>query len=228
MLPSNLEAKNDGADVTCKYCQSEHVRKFGKYKEIQLYYCNECKRKFMPNDSLFHMHTPANQVSSALHSYYSGTSIKKIQEHLKQQYGNEPSTATIFEWINKYTNEAIEATKDYQPQVGDVWIADETYIRVDKRKSHDPKVVNPYSKSRKAKWVIFWDVIDADTRFLLASHITTTRGKQDAKALMEKAARRAGKIPKVVVTDSLNSYLDGIELAYGSEAKHKQGSPFDI
>jgi transposase-like protein len=171
------------------------------------------------------MHTPANQISMALHSYYTGSSIKTIQDRLVQQFGNKPSTATIFEWINKYTDEAIKAIKDYHPQVGDTWIADETFVRVDKSKAN---VENPYSKSRKAKWVIFWDIIDADTRYLLATHLTTTRGTQDAKALMEKAARCAGKVPKVVVSDSLKAYLDGVELAFGSDTTHKQGKPFQV
>jgi len=204
------------------------VRKFGRYKDTQLYFCNECRRKFAPNDALFHMHTPANQVSSALHLYYTGTSIKRIQEHLKQEYGNEPSTATVFEWVQKYTDEAIRATEGYHPKVGDVWIADETYVRVDRRKSNDSSVVNPYSKSRKAKWVVFWDVIDARTRFLLATHITTTRGTKDARTLVEKAAKRAGKAPRVVVTDRLAAYLDGIELAFGADTEHIQSGPFEI
>jgi putative transposase len=167
------------------------------------------------------MHTPAKQISDALYDYYSGKSIKEVQGNLEQR----PSTATIFEWITKYTDEAVKFTKDYHPKVGDKWICDETYIRVDKSKA---RVENPYSKSRSAKWVIFWDCIDAKTRFLLASHVTTTRGIEDAQALMVKAAKRAGKLPKVVVTDKLKSYIDGIELAYGSHTQHKQGAPFEI
>jgi putative transposase len=222
MSQSQSEAK------VCKYCQSENTRKFGYYKDTQLYYCNACKRKFTPNDSLFHMHTPANQVSSAIRMYYSGMSIEAIQDFLKQETGRKPSTATIFEWVNKYTREAIEATKNYHPQVGDTWVADETYVRVDMRKKGDQAVVNPYTRSKKARWIIFWDIIDADTRYLLASHITTTRGAKDAQALMQKAAERAGKVPKVVVTDRLKAYLDGVEMAYGADAKHKLGTPFEI
>jgi transposase-like protein len=45
---------------------------------------------------------------------------------------------------------------------------------------------------------------------------------------MEKAAQKAGKTPKVVVTDNLRAYIDGIELAYGSDTSHKQGGPFEI
>ncbi len=225
-----MESKTATAksETICKYCQSTAVRKFGRYKETQLYFCNSCKRRFVPNDALFHMKTPADQVSTALNLYYSGSSINDIREHLKEQCQHEPSSATVFEWVNKYTDAAIKATEHYRPQVGDVWIADETYVRVDQRKRGDAKVENPYSKSRKAKWIVFWDIIDSETRFLLASLVTTTRNTQDARELMERAARRAGKVPRAVVTDKLAAYLDGIELAYGGATKHRQGAPFDI
>ncbi len=31
--------------MVCKYCQSENVIKYGKYKDTQYYYCNDRKRK---------------------------------------------------------------------------------------------------------------------------------------------------------------------------------------
>lgn len=223
-----MEEGAGGSLVICKYCQSTNVRKFGWYKDTQLYYCNDCKRKFVPNASLFHMKTPANQVSSALDMYYKGLSITEIREHVQQEYGNTPSGSTVFEWVQKYTDGAVKEAEKCRPKVGSVWIADETYVRVDRHSKGQQAVDNPYSKSKKAKWLVFWDIIDADTRFLLASHITTTRGTQDAKILMETAARRAGKLPRAVVTDKLAAYLDGIELAYGAGSKHRQGGPFDV
>ena len=45
---------------------------------------------------------------------------------------------------------------------------------------------------------------------------------------MQKALDRADKTPRIVYTDKLAAYLDGIELTFGSDTKHKQGSPFDI
>jgi hypothetical protein len=45
---------------------------------------------------------------------------------------------------------------------------------------------------------------------------------------MDKAMERANKTPQVVITDKLAAYLDGVELAFGADAKHRQGSPFDI
>ncbi len=214
-------------EIICKYCQSTNTRKFGWYKDTQYYYCNVCRRKFAPNASLFGMKTPANQISSALDMYYKGLSLNEIREHLQSEHDNTPSSSTVFQWVQKYTDEAVRECSTYPPKVGNTWIADETYVRIDKH-SKGVEVTNPYSKSRKARWIIFWDIIDADTRFLLASLITTTRNKQDAQMLMERAAERAGKAPKVVVTDKLAAYLDGTELAFGRDSEHRQGGPFDV
>lgn len=76
--------------------------------------------------------------------------------------------------------------------------------------------------------VYFWDIIDANTRYLLATHVSFTRSGRDAKELMALARKRAGKTPSVVVTDKLASYVYGIEEEYGADSKHRQGSPFDI
>jgi len=213
------------SDIACKYCQSQNVIKFGKFKDTQYYYCKDCKRKFASLDTIPMMQTPTKRIADVLNMYYEGMSENKIRRNLIQQDGDFISTGSVYNWVNRFTELAKKEAEKYQPKVGDTWVVDETYVRVDRSKTN---VENPYSKSRKAKWVIFWDVIDADTRFLLASHLTSTRGTKDAQALMEKAAKRAGKIPKVVVTDRLAAYLDGIELAYGAEAKHRQGSPFEI
>ena len=80
----------------------------------------------------------------------------------------------------------------------------------------------------KHRNVYFWDIIDTDRRYLLATHVSYTHGGKDAEKLMDLARRRAGKTPKVVVTDKLKSYIVGIEEAYGGDTKHRQGGPFDL
>ena len=211
--------------VVCKFCQGQHTRKFGTYKGIQNYYCNDCQKKFTGTDALSHGRVSPSYIVNALNEYYDGMSFHEIENNIEHQTDSDISHTAVIKWVNKYTDEAVEQTKDLHPKVGNTWIADETFIRVDKSKA---RVENPYSKSRSAKWVVFWDIIDADTRFLLASHCATSRGAKDAQILMEKAAKKAGKLPKVVVTDKLKGYLDGIELAYGSDTQHKQGSPFEL
>lgn len=156
------------------------------------------------------MRSPVAHVGSAVQQYYNGMSLNAICRNIEQQYGYKPNNSTIYRWVDEFTDRAIQQTKDIHPNVGDTWIADETVIKVGG--------INYW----------FWDCIDSETRFLLASRMVTTRGTRDARALMELAEERAGKTPKVVVTDKLNSYLDGIELAFGSDAEHKRGSPFDL
>jgi transposase-like protein len=191
--------------VVCKYCQSENVNKYGKYKDTQLYYCKDCNRKFKDDDTTFHMKTPTNQVSSALNMYYEGMPIKGVRRNLKQEYGNMPSTATIYEWIQKYTQYATDSIKGYQPQkIGDTWIADETVIEVDGQN------------------VWLWDIIDDRTRYLLATRISQSRTTQDAQMLLDRAVKTAGKPPKTVITDKLASYLD---VRYG-KGEHIQSRPF--
>jgi len=154
------------------------------------------------------MKTPIMQVAAALSMYYRGMSIDEIRGHLQQQYNNQPSSSTVYEWITRFSDEAERKTRDYKPNVGYVWLADETMLDIGGHK------------------VWFWDLIDIKTRFLLASHMSFQRTTQHAQSLVEKAVRRAGKSPKVIITDRLQAYLDGIELALGGDAQHVQSRGF--
>jgi len=195
-------------NMLCKYCQSDNVIKYGKYGDTQLYYCKDCGSKFKTDDTLFHMKTPANQVSSALNMYYEGMSIKAIRRNLKQEHGNMPSTATIYEWIQKYTQYATDSIKGYAPKkIGGTWIADETVIELDGQN------------------VWLWDIIDYDTRFLLATRLSRSRTTQDAQMLYDRAVKMAGREPDKVITDKLASYLD---VRYGKGTEHIRSRPFAV
>ncbi|HEY82071.1 MAG TPA: DDE-type integrase/transposase/recombinase [Dehalococcoidia bacterium] len=134
--------------------------------------------------------------------YYEGMSLNAIRRHLWQMHKNYPSDSTVYEWLVRFSKDAIKRAREYKPEVGDVWVADETVLNIGGQK------------------VWFWDIIDAKTRFLLASHLSTRRTTTDARVLLARAARRAGKPPKVVVTDQLAAYIDGVELNFGAETKH--------
>jgi len=194
--------------VTCKNCGSTAVVKFGSYKGVPRYWCKTCQRKFKADGTLFHMKTPPEQISSALSMYYSGMSINEIRSHLRQENGNYPSSKTVYGWIDKYTDLAIKTTKDYHAHVGDVWVADETVLRIDGQN------------------VWMYDIIDERTRFLLATRIALSRTSHDAQMLMEEASKKAGKISKKIITDKNFAYLDGIESAFGADTKHVQSRPF--
>ncbi|MBI2849678.1 MAG: IS1/IS6 family transposase [Chloroflexi bacterium] len=194
--------------ITCKYCGSEGVVKFGSYKGIQRYFCKSCQRKFKGDTALFGMRVKPEYITSALNLYYTGSSIKDVCNHLNQEFGYYPSKHVVFEWVDKYTSVAAKQFQDTKPQLGNTWIADETVIKLDKNVK-----------------VWFWDIIDSDTRFLIASRASLSRTTKDAQMLIDRAIKKAGKAPKIVITDKLASYID---VNYGKDAEHRQGGPFKL
>jgi len=142
--------------------------------------------------------------------FYEGQSLNSVTRVITQIYGSYPSDSTIYRWVSRFTKRAVKDLKNYKPDVGSVWVADETVLKLDGKK------------------VWFWDIIDAKTRFLVATHISRTRTTKDAQTLMKKAYDTTGKIPRVIYTDKLRAYLDGIELTFGADTKHRQGGPFDV
>lgn len=194
--------------MNCKYCNSPNVVKFGTFNGIQRYWCKDCKRKFADNRALPKMKTDVKVISAALSCYFGGMPLDAIQRHLYQQFKVYYSEMGIYNWIRRFSEEAIDRIKDFHPIVGDTWIADETMLKVGGRK------------------IWFFDVIDERTRYLLASRLATGRTTKDAALVLNEAKRTAGKAPKRIITDRLAAYIDGIELVFGGAAKHIQSKPF--
>ena len=196
--------------MICKYCQSENVIKYGKLKDVQRYFCKDCNRKFANPDAIPKMQTSIRDVADALNMYYEGMSLAEIRRNFIQQDNNYITRTSPYNWVQRFTDLAVSETKKYKPDVGSIWVADETVIDLD------------------GKNVWFWDLIDAKTRFLIASHMSYTRTSKDAEELMKQAYERTGKIPRVIYTDKLRAYLEGIERVFGADTSHAQGVPFTI
>jgi putative transposase len=196
--------------ILCKYCGSENVIKYGKYKAVQYYYCKDCKRKFAGLDTIPKMQYSTSKIADVLNMYYEGMSLKEIRRNLIQQHNDYISDATAYNWVKRFSKLAIMQAGKYKPDVGSVWVADETMIDLD------------------GKNIWLWDIIDTKTRFLIATHMSYTRTIKDAQSLMKQAYKRTGKIPRIIYTDKLAAYLDGIELTFGADTLHKQGGPFDV
>ena len=197
------------SSLSCKYCGSNAVSKYGKYGGTQLYWCKICKRKFKADDTLFHMKISPEYVARALDMYYTGDSISDICEHFRNADGYYPSKSVVFGWIDKFTDKAVKHFSQFQPRVGTEWQCDETVLRLDKRRK-----------------IWLWDIIDSKTKYLICTRVSETRTTKDAALLMENAKRITGISPKQITTDQLRAYWDGIELTFGSETDHVQGGPF--
>ena len=194
--------------IPCKYCQSANTIKFGIYEGVQRYYCKDCDRKFTGLDTLSKMQFPINQVAAAVSMYYEGLSLNEIKRVIKQIYSCDVSDYGIYGWVERFTKDAIKITANYHPETGYVWLADETVIDV----------------AGKQYWLI--DVIDLKTRFLLASRLSAHRYMDDMRETFKEAYNRAGKMPKVILTDHQIGYVRAIPSVFGSNTKHRQVEKF--
>lgn len=189
--------------IVCKWCGSTDIQKYGSRKGVQEYICNGCGRKFINFDAPYKKQSPIEQIGTCLSQYYDGLSFGEVARHLAER-GNPVNESTVYRWIMHYTNKAIEVFEPMRPEVSNTWIVDETVLKI------------------AGMNVWFWDVIDEDTRFLLASHLSDTRTVNDVMTVMHRARKRAGKNPRFIISDALGVYPDGIERIFGADAKHIQ------
>ncbi|MFC1937451.1 IS6 family transposase [Chloroflexota bacterium] len=196
--------------MNCRYCNSENVIKYGKYKDTQYYLCKDCGHRFASADRIPKMQNSTKTIADCLNMYYEGMSLAEIRRNLIQQDNNYVTRTSPYNWVQRFTDLAVNEAKKYKSEVGSVWVADETMIDLD------------------GKNVWLWDIIDTKTRFLIATHMSYTRTTKDAQQLMKQAYERTGKVPRIIYTDKLAAYLDGIELTFGADTEHKRGSPFDV
>jgi putative transposase len=199
--------------ISCKYCQSNQVIRYGLVKGIQRYFCKDCKHKFVSTDTIPKMQNPTKVIADSLNMHYEGMSLNEIRRNFIQQDNNYISKTTPYNWEKRFTAIAEKEAEKYTPKVGDSWECDETVIH------------NNFGGRKKLLWLI--DILDRDTRFLLATKLSINRNRNDIRIAMERARDRAGKIPKRILTDKWKGYIDGIELAFGADAKHIQTTPFE-
>lgn len=190
--------------VRCKFCASTRVVKNGMSREqTQNWLCRSCGKAFVDSNGIPYMKVPLGEVADAVDSYFKGMSLNQIKENLYQEYHDSPSDAAVYSWIARLSRIAVDEANKHQPCLGETWQCDEMVVRVAGMKGDKG-------------WL--WDCMDETSRYLIASRLSPTRSGRDAEALLLEATKRAGKIPKVVKTDRLGSYTDGLERAFGSEA----------
>lgn len=195
---------------TCRVCRSNKgVVLYGRNRSnVQRYLCKSCGKVFLEKDTLPKMRITVRQLGDVIGQYYGGMSLKELRRQFEQQHHELPSRSSFDRWLARFSKIAVDEANKHHPKVGDTWLADECVLKV----------------NGKNTWC--WDIIDSESRFLLATHLSLTRTTEDAKQLMDKAEAVAGKVPKVVITDALRAYIDGIEQAYGAGTRHIQSKPF--
>ena len=87
-----------------------------------------------------------------------------------------------------------EALRNINLDAGDKWLADETVVKV----NGEP--------------MYLWNIMDYETRTYIASLLTSGRKAKDAAKAIKEAIKNAGKPPKTLITDGLQSYRKALQL----------------
>lgn len=200
---------SDSSIEKCARCNSTHIQKWGwRYhanSRTQRYKCIDCKHKWdAKNNGFEKMHTNPHAITVALDLYFKGVSLRKIVDHLKQFEGVNVSHVAVIKWIKKYVALMRDYVDALHPELSRVFHADETKVNI------------------RGQWVWLWHLMDSDTRFLLANHVSQGRTVADAREAFREAKAVAKTDARVLLTDGLSSYVPAAQREFPN-AVHVSG-----
>lgn len=164
--------------TNCIYCGSSNLRKDGVRKNktgtIQIFECKECHKYMTFNIGFERMKHNPQAITSAMQLYFSGESLRNTMESLRL-LGVEVSHQTVYNWIKKYTALMKNYVENIEPQVGNIWRADEVWIKV------------------KGDLKYLFAMMDDETRFWIAQEVADTKDRHDTTALFTRSSYLMGK-----------------------------------
>jgi transposase-like protein len=139
------------------------------------------------------MRVNPHAITVPLDPYFERASLRKIVDHLKQFEGVSVSHPAVLYWIEKYVALMKQYVHAMKRELSKVYHADETKMNI------------------RGQWVWLWHLMDGDTRFLLASHVSYGRRVADAREAFQEAKAIAKTDPRALLTDGLESYRPAAE-----------------
>lgn len=159
--------------MNCKFCKSENTVKNGKRFDLQRYLCRNCNHKFYENKAeLPRMRNNTKVIVTSLNLYYGGLSMRKVVEQIENIFDEQLSQSTIHYWIHKYAKLVKAYVETLKPSLSGKYHHDETEIKVDGNGRY------------------FWETIDEDTRYIVATMLSESRTSEDAIKVFKQALEK--------------------------------------
>lgn len=193
-------------DPLCPRCHSGDVvangRRHNKSGVVARYRCKLCGARFTGREGFQKRRSDPEKIALALDLYFRGLSTRQVAEHFRQAYGLRISHVAVYRWLVHYSGLAAQWLDAQGLAVGKRWHIDETVVFV----------------NGEARYL--WNVLDAETRMLLATHISRTRTMDDTRRPMKNAKRATPTRPDEILTDGMQAYPLAISKEFG-----KMGGP---
>ena len=141
-------------------------------------------------------HATPKQVGAAVDLYFDGLSYRRVAENMGEHFDRPTSVGSVYSWVQDLSGKANEVTKETKIRAGDEWVADEIQVTV----------------GGKKYWL--FNVMDADSRFLLSAYLSPERSGRAAQTALALARERSETSPKEIKTDGLRSYQQAIPRAF--------------
>jgi transposase-like protein/DNA-directed RNA polymerase subunit M/transcription elongation factor TFIIS len=194
----------------CSVCGSTQIHKWGwRYRKdgsrVQRFKCMSCSHRWNAKAEGFEgMRANPHAITVALDLYFKGVSLRKIVDHLKQFERVNVSFVAVYKWVQKYVALMRDYVDTLHPELSRVFHADETKVNI------------------RGQWVWLWHLMDGDTRFLLANHVSQGRTVADAREAFREAKAVAKTDARVLLTDGLESYKQAAQREF-PDAVHVAG-----
>ncbi|MCA1811314.1 MAG: IS6 family transposase [Halobacteriales archaeon] len=170
---------------------------------VQTYLCRGCGARFTDREGFQNKRSEPRTIALALDLYFRGLSVRKVADHLAQVHGLKVGHVTVYRWVVHYSRLTAEWMDGQGATTGTRWHMDETVVNVNGAHRY------------------LWNVLDADSRFLLATHVSKNRSLANTRAPIKKAKKVASQRPTEVFTDGMMAY----PLAVGKElGRHGPGA----
>lgn len=177
----------------CHYCKStENIRWRFRYNHItkkRRYLCNKCKKAFVVDDGFWKRKKQREFIAQCLDLYVNGMSLRKVKTHIEQFSDITVSHTAISRWLKSYSVLVKSFTDGLKIETSGIYHTDEIYIKCSGDQNY------------------FFDLIDAKSRFLVATFYDKEKGLHGAKGLFDITKKRAEKL-LFVYTDGLPAYMN--------------------
>lgn len=187
----------------CPTCSSDKIVKHGvrhnRYGNLQRFSCKNCNKRFVINLGFEKMGATPQAITSAMQLYFTGESLRNVTKFMRLQ-GVEVSHQTVYNWIRKYTNLMKSYLDKIVPRVGDVWRADEVYVKI------------------KGDMKYLFALLDDETRFWISQEVADSKHKHNPYKLFSDGKEATQTRPRVLITDGLRVY----ENAYRKEFRTQE------